>query len=250
MSIKKLELRDGFILSAEPSIQVGLWFGLYEQVFIGGTVENSENIELVLDPNDKHYLTGFRIMVNDTSDATIKQSIEKAKRLTNYISFRTNTVVRHKRPTRVTKKKDGKTETTKDFSMDALLVKAIDLDIKELSSLLDSDSPLNQCFAHYHDGIKSLLDNDFSQAVKDFFLIIENSGIQEAVRYQSLRDAVNHNRLDSDKTLEALRTNFEITIKKREYLNINDPSIQEILETEARKLKEITQKFINSENSD
>ena len=71
MSIKKLELRDGFILSAEPSIQVGLWFGLYEQVFIGGTVENSENIELVLDPNDKRYLTGFRIMVNDTSDATI-----------------------------------------------------------------------------------------------------------------------------------------------------------------------------------
>jgi hypothetical protein len=245
MSIKKIELKEGFTLSAEASVQIGLFFELSEKVKIGGTVTNSENIELILDSNESRYLTGFRITVNNTDDETMDQAMEQAKRLTDYLSFVTNTVVRHKRPI-IRKKKNGKTETTKPFTADAILAAEFDLDVRKLAPLLGSDSKLNQCLAHYQDGLKSLLDNDFPQSIKDFFLIIENTGIPEEVRYKSLRDAVSHNMLEHKNTLEALKNEFGIPLKKGEYLNINVPNIQAILETEAGKLRNVTRNYLSS----
>lgn len=245
MSTRKLELSNGFLLGAKPSIQLALLFELYEPVFIGGIVTSSDNIELVLNPKDNHYLMGFRITANDTSEATIDQLMEKANRLTDYIGFKTNTVVHHKRP-RIIKKKNGKTETTKGFTSDALIVKDIELDINKLSSLLSSDSIRNQHLAHYREGLESLLDNNFSEAIKDFFLIIENAKIPEEIRYKCLRDAVSHNKLDNQKTLDDLRKEFGINLKKGEYLNINNPDIQNILETEAKNLREMALKHLSS----
>lgn len=100
--------------------------------------------------------------------------------------------------------------------------------------------------AHYQNGLKSLLDNDFSQAIKDFFLIIENTGIPEEIRYKSLRDTISHKQLTAPKTLDALRKEYGIDLKKGEYLNINDSAIQATLEIEAGKLRDITRNYINS----
>lgn len=233
-------------MDEKSSTQVELLFELYERVFIGGTITSSENIVLILAPDDKRYLTGFRITVEDTADETIKRAMEQARRLTNFIGFQTNTVVRHKRP-KISKKKNGKTEHTKTFSANALLIKIIELNLTKLSSLLDRDSPLNQGLAHAQNGLKALLDYNFSQAIREFFLVIEHTNIPEKEKYKYLRHAVSHIQLVSNTTLDAFRNEFRIDLNKGEYLNINDPDIQDLLKTEARKLGEIVRNYINGE---
>lgn len=239
-------VKDSITLSNSLSTQGELLFELYGKVFIGGTITNSKNIELIVDTNDKRYLTGFKITVEDTAEETITRAMEQAKRLTNYIGFQTNTVVRHKRP-RISKKRNGKTEHTISISTDAIIVKEIGLDITTLFSLLDSDSPLNQRLAHAQNGLKSLLDNDFPQAIKDFFLVIEGTNLVKEAKYKCLRDAVSHIKLDAKRTLDGLKKEFGIDLKTGEHLNVNDPDIQDLLETEARKLSEIARNYIEGE---
>lgn len=226
------------------AIAVSLFFELKEKIYIGGKMINDINIELVPD-DDKNYLKGFLIKLQDNNEQTIKNATELANRFTNYLSIITRVPVSHKRP-RIRKTRGEKSTTTISFTIDAVLVKKQDLDISKLSSFLNSDSRIHQHLNQAQNGLKALLDNNFSEAIRWFYMIIEKQPMADSQKYLPLRNAVSHEELDKDFTINGVAT-FGIRMRKGDHLNLNDPDIQNILEREATNLKNISLSSVENE---
>lgn len=225
-----------------------LYFELYNKYYVGGRQIDSPPIKIISDPTDAKSIIAFQISVSDTEEETIKEANEKATRFVNFLGLMQNQPVKHKRP-RIKKSVTGKTTQTVTYTVDAVLVQVFDLDLTETIALLDKDSMLNQKLAHTQEGIRALADNDYAKAISEFWIVIENENLGMAKQYDNLRHAVNHNKINSPKTIEDLKNNFGINMKVGEYLNINDPFIQNILEKSAYEMNKHVVSYLNNELS-
>jgi len=231
------------------SVSGTLYFELYDKYFVGGKIIDASPIKLLIDKDDSKYLTGFEIYVSDFKENTIKDVNEMATRFVNYLSLFQNQPVRHKRP-RIRKfLSDGKTQNSISFDVGAVLVKVFDLDLNKSMPLLMKDSKLNQKLAHAQEGIKALTDNDFAKAISEFWIVMEDENLAMPKNYTNLRHAVNHKQINGTDAIDDLRDNFRINMKKGDYLNINDPAIQNILEKEARDMHKLVCTYLNNELS-
>ena len=237
-------VNERLVIKDSVSITVTLFFELKEKVYIGGNMTNASNIELVLD-DDKNYLKGFLIKVLNTDDQSIKDATELANRFTNYLSIITRMPVSHKRP-RIRKTQSGESTNTLSYTTDTLIVKNQELDVSKIYSFLSSDSRLHQHLNQAQTGLKALLDNNFAEAIKSFYMIIENQKSPESTRYLPLRNVVSHEELEYASTINGVAT-FGIIMKKGEHLNFNDPHVQDILEREAKNLMNIILPIVNNE---
>jgi hypothetical protein len=61
---------------------------------------------------------------------------------------------------------------------------------------------------HAHNGQRALSNNDFPHAKREFYLVVENTSINDKDRYKTLRDAVSHYILDVDRTIKNLKKFF------------------------------------------
>jgi hypothetical protein len=243
INVRKIS-EENISVTDNISITVSLFFELKEKIYIGGDMINAPNIELVPD-EDKNYLKAFTIKVKDTDDQSIKEATELANRFTNYLSIITRIPVSHKRP-RIRKTQGEKSTSTISFTMDAVLVKNQDLDVSKLSSFLSSDSRVHQHLKQAQEGLKALLDNNFPDAIRWFFMIIENQNSSDSTKYEPLRNVVSHEKLDYPFTINGV-AKFGISMNNGDHLNFNDPDIQDILEREAKNLMNIVISVVENE---
>ncbi len=228
---------------------LGIYFELTDPIAVPGLFTNANDIELEFDSQNNHLLKAFTIKTKDTSDIEVIFALHRATRLTNYLTFKTGLFVYHKQGRRVV---NGGIETTSvRVGIDTLVTSLNDLDLsnQNLYSLISNSSRVNLQLAlqlaHFASGQKALNDKNYDEAIRDFFLVIENSGTPDKTRYKPLRNAVSHEELYSS-TVSALNANFELNVSVGGYLDITDPQVDDILRIEARKIRDISWHYINS----
>jgi hypothetical protein len=91
--------------------------------------------------------------------------------------------------------------------------------------------------AHAHNGQKAFFRKDYPQAIREYFLIFEHSGRPEATKYRNLRNAVSHVKLDSPLARDDLKNNFGIILQIGQELDVDNPTIKQILEKYSRELR-------------
>jgi len=232
----------------------GLYFELTEPVSVSGLKKDSNEIELDYD-KETNMLKGIRIKANLAENVSILNAYQKAYRLTNLISMRTGLYIFHKRARKIV---DGTiTEKVISFGTDVLLTKLYNLDMtdKALNNLLKNDSKENQQLAHFSNGLRALRDGNYGDAIKEFHQVIENENFPHLIKYNFLRHGVSHAELTGITTIQKLEDEFKIicienpkstSSPKGKYVDITDPKVQDILEKEAKNLRDEAIKFIDS----
>ena len=223
----------------------GIYFELADPVAVPGTFTNANDIKLEFDSQNNNMLKAFTIKTKDTSDKEVIYALHRASRLTNYLTFKTGLFVHHKQGRKVI---NGKIETTPtDVGICFLLTTLNDLDLtnKDLYNLISNSSKENLQLAHSASGQKALNGENYDEAIREFFLVIENSGITDEAKYKPLRDAVSHERLDNVSTVSTLNANFNLNVRVGGYLDITDPQVEDVLRQEARKIRDIAWYHIN-----
>jgi len=242
-------------VSEDVTVIGGLYFELTDSVNISGVKQNSSRFELVFDEKNSDMLKGFRINGIDlgNEDQLIK-AFQQAYRFTSLISLRTGMHIFHKRPQKI---QNGRLTGGISFSIDAILTKLVNLNMndKDLFELLDSDSKENQQLAHYTAGQRALEDANFSSAIREFYHVIENENLNNLTKYKYLRDGLSHDELTSTTTIQELQNQFNIPCienpksalnPKGKYVDITNPTIQNILEKEAKILRIKIIQFLDS----
>jgi hypothetical protein len=124
-----------------------------------------------------------------------------------------------------------------------------DIDVSKASSLLANDSKLSQKLnlnlAQAHNGQRAFFNKDFPQAIREFYLIFEDTGRLEEMKYKNLRHAVSHIKLCSEDAVRDLRCNFHIPIQRGDDIDLNDAMIKKILGEEAGKLRNSAGFYLN-----
>jgi len=232
-------------VSETVSASLGIYFELADPIAVPGTFTNANDIELEFDSENKNMLKAFTIKTKDTSNEEIIYAIHRASRFTNYLTFKTGLFVYHKQGRRVINRVIETTHV--GFSIDAILTSLNDLDLtnQDLYNLISNSSKENQQLAHFASGQKALNDNNYDEAIREFFLVIENSGTTDETKYRPLRHAVSHERLDDESTVTNLNTTFNFNVSVGGYLDITDPQVDDILRQEARKIRDIAWHHIN-----
>jgi len=219
------------------SVQLELYFELVNPVAIPQNSKNSPEITLCVD--DKSMLQSFRIK-SGQEDEDIISTIHKANRLVNYLSFKTGLYISHKHPRKVI---SGQltTEPPNGFSMDAILTDLSTLDLTDpnLNEFLSTTSIDNLSLAHFAYGQRALNEKNYPEAIREFYLTIEDSGITEEIKYKKLRNAVSHKIICDHNSPEILDREFNIQLPEGGSLDITDPKIDGILEKESKNLREI-----------
>ena len=224
---------------------IGIYFELADPVAVPGTFTNANDIELEFDSQNNNMLKAFTIKTKDTSDKEVIYALHRASRLTNYLTFKTGLFVYHKQGRRVI---NGVIETAYiGGGIDAIITSLNDLDLtnQNLYNLISNPSKENQQLSHFASGQKALDDKNYDEAIREFFLVIENSGITDETKYRPLRHAVSHERLDDPSTVSALNANFNLNVRVGGYLDITDPQVEDVLRQEARKIRDIAWHHIN-----
>ena len=235
-------------ISESVSVAAIYDFELKEKVFIGGKFINTDTIELIQDESDPQYLKGFRISVSPLNDENSRKAYEIANRITNYLSTITGLIIEHKRPI-IRQYKGQKTTNTISITVDAILAKVQDLDLSKISKFINTDTRVHQHTYQLKKGHEAFLNNDFAQAIRWFFMIIENDGSLESEKYRPLRNVVSHEELDKPSTINGVGI-FGINMNKGDHLNFNDPKIQTILKQEANNLYNIVRPKVEQEIKD
>lgn len=219
------------------STQLELYFELVNPVAIPQNSKNSLDITLCVD--DKSMLQSFRIK-SGQEDRDIISTIHKANRFVNYLSFQTGLYISHKQPRKVI---EGilTTEPPGGFTIGAIVTNLATLDLTDpnLNSFLSNTSIDNLGMAHFASGQRALDEQNYPEAIREFYLTIEDSGITDENKYKKLRNAVSHKKIDDAITLGILDVEFNIQLPQGGSLDITDPKINGILETESKKLREI-----------
>ncbi|MGI0087836.1 MAG: hypothetical protein ACREBI_07725 [Nitrosotalea sp.] len=216
---------------------------------VGGNIENSDEIKILIDPNDKNSLIGFQIhMENDDKQVAEAIAELKARRLSNFLTIKSNMLVEYGKPS-ISAVEDNTVTIFNTLPTTSISVSAgydLNLNDQTMRSTIDCDSQINQHLYYYHNGLKAFKERDFPIAIKEFFIIIENQNLSDIRKYRALRNAVSHEVLDEKNTISELN-NLGIAIKKGDYLNTNDREIEAILEHEATNLMRITKQFVETE---
>lgn len=219
-----------------------------DKIFIGGNTCSSDEIELIMDSNDKNYLVGFRIRVQEEQEHKAKMLAElKARRLCNLLTFKSNTITEYNAPT-ISCIEDNTVTIFNTISQTVSVYAGYDLNLNDdtLRSLIDCDMQINQHLYNYQNGLKAFQEKDFSIAIKEFFIIIENQNLYDIKKYRSLRHAVSHEKLNDPNTISELNK-IGILIKKGDYLDTSNSNIEKILEQETRNLLNIVKPFVENE---
>jgi hypothetical protein len=237
-----------------------LQFEFDEKVFIYGTITDSEDIKFIRNEEENKdktsvTLTGFEIIIKASNQEKIAKAKEQtAPRLTNILSSITGIAINYN-PPRVRRIKDGKTfhevlpPTLRMPWLRPIGINNIDVS-KAFALLADtskSSQELNMKLVHAHNGQRALSNNDFPHAIREFYLVVENTSINDKDRYKTLRDAVSHYILDVDRTIKNLKKFFSITLAPGQSLDVNDPEIKKILADEAKKLREAVGYYLNGQ---
>lgn len=233
------------------------YFELLEPLSIPGIKTNSPNIEIVMLEDSSDSIKGFRVKMKDYDEAEIDSSYQEIRRLTNLLSIKTGRYIDHKRP-EISIQKGEKTTHTKSFTIDAVLVRPVDLDLNStnlLSILEDSDPLLTQQMADLVSGIKSFDDKNYKDAIKNFWLTLENENHQLQKNYKSLRDGLSHSEINNSDVINDLKNDFGLILKtktdsietpKGVYVDANNSINREIIKLEAKELREKAMNIIES----
>jgi hypothetical protein len=225
-------------------VSTGLYFELTEPVFVPGTFTNSHDMELKFNSENNHLLESFTIKTNGTEEEEIK-ALHKASRFTNFLTFKIGIFVYHKRGRKVV---DGKITDEKIGGVSTVITSLNDLDLmnSQLDNLISQKSKENLQISHFSNGQKALNDNNYSEAIREFFLVIENSDTTEEITYRPLRHAVSHEKLTGADTIRDLNSNFGLSWQIGDSLDPTDPRVEDFLRKEARNLREIAWRHINN----
>lgn len=203
---------------------------------------------MIIDTNDKNSITGFVIHIinDDQSDATMQAELQ-ANRLCNLLTLKSNTIVECNQPS-ISSVEDNKITIFNTLSCGVSVYLGYDLNLNDqlTRSLIYHDSKTNQHLYNYHNGFKAFQERDFSIAIKELFMIVENQDFPDLKKYRALRNAVSHEKLDDMNTILELNK-LGITIQKGGYLDTNSPPITKILEQEARNLLNFVKPFVGNE---
>jgi hypothetical protein len=237
---------ENVAISDSVSVVKGVYFELTDPVDISGLKKNGDDIDLRFDTKDKNKLVAFIINVSgrDIQDNTI--AYQKAYRFTNLLTLKTGKFVFHKRPREFVNGRIG--QVLKSIGQTSIKNTLVNLNILDntIQSLLDNDSRVNQQLAHFSDGIKAIDELNFSEAVKEFYHVIEYETPSHLKKYKSLRDGLNHAELSHPNTINDIQNDFGIVCKVNtsstltpngKYIDISDPEVQVILEKEANYLR-------------
>lgn len=204
------------------STQMEFHFKFSDRIFVGGKITSSKDITLELDPDDNNYLFGFAIRVSSADPDNGKViAIQKATKLTNLLSVKIGEFVYHNRP-EMTVVRNGKTTRTISYTIDVVLVKKIDLDLKkpEILSLINNNSKINQKLAHFARGLKATEENDPIVMIREFYQVIEGEGLSNQEKYRCLRNVV-HDKEVQDDVSQIVSNEFGISFLKNTKTNGN-----------------------------
>lgn len=229
-------------ITESVSIRLELYFELVEPVAIPRNFKDSNEITLCVD--DDSILQSFKIKLGGEQKDWIN-TVHKANRFVNYLSFKTGLYVSHKHPRKII---NGKIITSKTLSFDALLTTLTGLDLTErsLNDFLSNTSLFGLAMAHFASGQRALNGNNFAEAIREFYLTIEDSKIVEEEKYLKLRNAVSHIKIGDPKSPDILRNEFNINLLKGDSLDITDPIIDGKLEKAAKEFREVSWNYLNS----
>ena len=232
-------MRTIIFTNDDVSTYVSMNFELYSKVKIGTNHNQIKNVELFHDKQDPQLIDAFTIRLPNTSEEGVSKAYMLAGRFVNYLSAMTGTVVEHKRPLTL----PSKTQ----MSLPSMLI--VPTQRHGLPDDLESSQveQTAQILSRFKEGYKALCDNNFAEAIKCYYLIIENDGSSSSTKYKSLRHGVSHDIICSHDTLRDLKQTFGLDVFPSGSLNLDDPKVQEILYTEAHKLHNIAQNKVNHE---
>jgi hypothetical protein len=232
-----------------------LQFEFDEKVYIYGTITDSEDIKFIRNGEENKdktsvTLTGFEIIIKASNQEKIAKAKEQtAPRLTNILSCLAGAPINHKTP-KLRTIRNGQTYHTVQKTFRSGYLKSIGIDkihISKLSSLLENHPKLNMQLAHANNGERAFSNNDFPQAIREFYLIFEDTCRVEEMKYKNLRHAVSHIKLSSEDAIRDLRGNFRIPIKLNDDIDLNNPEIRKIIGVEAKKLREAVGYYLNGQ---
>lgn len=226
-------------------MQSALYFELVEPVAVPRDFKNSE--EIILNVDDGSMLQSFQIKSDQKQKDKI-DVIHKANRFVNYLSFKTGLYISHKHPRKVI---DGEITEKIGFSMGAVItdLRVLDLTHPNMIDHLSKTSTYSLAVAHFASGQRALNGNNFAEAIREFYLTIEDSGIDEEKKYKILRDSVSHKKIDNSKSPDILRNEFNIKLPKGDSLDITSPEIDGKLEKATRQLREVSWNYVDSTRS-
>lgn len=217
-------------------------FNFNKKVYTNVTIIDSKDIKMIWDKKEKNALKGFKITIPKSTDKKrAKVQEETAPRLTNILSSITGIVISYKEPPKVTIIRNGNRTLFVTKTTESRYLKPINLERIELSqssSLLTKYSKLYIQLGHAHNGNRAFFNKDYPQAIREFYLIFENTGCIEDIKYRNLRHAVSHVRIDDPRAISDLKNNFGIKMKSGEELDVNKPRIRAILYKHTRKFRD------------
>ena len=222
------------------NIVKGLYFELTELVNVPGIKKTVDDLELHFDNSNDDELKAFIIKVSGSDIQDNTTAYKRAYRFTNFLTLKTGKFIFHKRPKEIVNGKIG--QIAKSTSSATVTNNLINLDITNsaLESLLNDESRLNQQLSHFSNGIKALEGSNFTEAIKEFYQVIEadKASLSYLNKYKFLRDGLSHPELTKPNTINGLSNNFGSLSPKGRYVDIGDPNVQIILEKEAKYLRD------------
>ena len=245
-------------MSDEHTDSTTLYFGLTEEIENFGMCENTNEIKFIFSNSEPKKIKGIKIIIIDDSEQENEEAYRKTRRILNYIGLELGRYIDHKRPEKSVKK-GKKQRRQKKFTVGAILVKPFDLDLNgsKIKKLIDNDNPiLNRQTSYLMNGIKAYDDKNFSDAIKNFWLAIENKKHSWKPDYRELRNGLSHSEINKKKTISCLKKNFGLRLKEKNnstkdekeedadtkdekgwYIDTDDPHNQNIIKEHAGILK-------------
>lgn len=223
----------------DVSTFVSMNFELRTKVMIHADRNQIKNVELFHDEQDPQFIESFAIRLPNTSEVEVNKAYMLASRFVNYLSVMTGDVVEHKRPLTLSSK-------TKTSPSSLLLVPVQKHGLPDDLESLQVEQTA-QILHRFKEGYKALRDNDFAEAIKCYYLIIENDQLSSSTKYKSLRNGVSHDTIRGHDTLHDLKHVYGLSVPAGGSLNLDDPKVQAVLHAEAHKLHEIVKKKVEHE---
>jgi len=235
VDLVKIADTDKVGITNHASVVIHLIFEFYDRLFVGGsTITDSADIIFIRDPSDPNYILGVKVRVVNPDKQKYDSAAELGERTVNYLSGKSITPVRSKRP-----KIEKLGGNIPQIPTSTQQPQVFNLDASKLPSLFSSDSILIQKAANYQSGMTALEDNDLKKAVPCFYQVIENSLPKVADYYQPLRDSCSHDVLDNDRAVKALNNVFNIKCSLHKPVDFTKVSNWQQLYIHAHALKQV-----------
>ena len=242
--IETIGISEGSITST------GLFFGLTEEIEIPGEWKNSDEIKFIPSNDDEKKIRGIEVIIIDLNEQKIEDAYHKVRRILNYIGRNLGRYIDHSRPEEFVLK-DGKSTRTVSCTPDVIIVEKFDFNLNDskIQALINDDDPiLNQQISDLMNGIKAYDDRNYGDAIRNFWIAIENETLSLNKNYKHLRNGLSHSKINHDAVKLSLENDFNLRLKpiidSKEtkqgfYIDRNDPVNRNILKKEATILRDI-----------